>query len=180
MDAGKYLDLKRELIEAGYAGEIDWCEDVRECESADAFALEHAFVVCNSGMRAQVAVQIYRRVAAALKQGASLNGVFGNRSKRRAIQHVWDNRERLFAEYLAAEDKLAFLETLPHIGKIVKYHLAKNFGMDVAKPDRHLVRIAAEHGTTYDVMCRSLSEAVGDRVGTVDYVIWRAANLGMI
>lgn len=180
MDAGTYLDLKRALIEAGYAGDIDWCEDVRECESAEAFAREHAFVVCNSGMKAQVAVGIFRKVWEALTTGGDVRAVYGHPGKAWAVAFVYENREQFFEEYKAAEDKLAYLVTLPWIGDITKYHLAKNFGVDVAKPDRHLVRVAGEYGTTYDELCRRLSEEVGDRIGTVDYVIWRAANLGMI
>ena len=48
------------------------------------------------------------------------------------------------------------------------------------KPDRHLVRIAEHYGTDCFTMCQKLSDEIGDRVGTVDYVIWRAANLKLI
>jgi len=36
---------------------------------------------------------------------------------------------------------LVYLQTYPFIGNITKYHLAKNLGFDVVKPDRHLVRL---------------------------------------
>ena len=29
-------------------------------------------------------------------------------------------------------------------------------------------------------LCKSLADLSGDRIGTVDYVLWRAANLGII
>jgi hypothetical protein len=180
MDAGTYLDLKREIIERGYADDVTWAEGVGECPSADDFQREHAFVVCNSGMRAQVAVPIFRRVQEALGKGAALSTVFGHEKKCEAIQYVYDNRERLFEEYKSAEDRLAYLETLPHIGPITKYHLAKNFGVDCVKPDRHLVRVARMYETTPDEMCRRLHEELGDRIGLVDLVIWRAGNLGLI
>ena len=52
--------------------------------------------------------------------------------------------------------------------------------MDVAKPDRHLVRISEVSGETAEALCQRLSDASGDRVATVDLVIWRAANLGVV
>lgn len=180
MEVTAYLDLKRRIIEAGYEDDVTWAEGVGECPDAESFSREHAFVVCNSGMRAQVASRIFRRVWQAVVEGSPItDDIFRNKRKREAIQYVYDNRERLFREYLAAEDKLAFLETLPYIGGIIKYHLAKNFGYDCAKPDRHLVRIAGSHGTTAEELCGRLSRATGDRIGTVDVVIWRAANLGL-
>lgn len=74
--------------------------------------------------------------------------------------------------------KVAYLRSLPWIGDITCWHLAKNYGHDVAKPDRHLVRIAGDEGV--HGLCARLARESGDRVATVDLVIWRAANLGMI
>lgn len=180
MDAKAYFDLKQEIISRGYADDVTWSENVEECQSADEFAREHAFVVCNSGMKAQIAVQIFRRVVSALENGRPVIEAFKNKGKVKAIEYVYKNRARLFAEYQEATDKVSFLETLPFIGGITKYHLAKNFGVDCCKPDRHLVRIAEKHNTTPDALCRQLSDETGNSVNTVDTVIWRAANLGLI
>jgi hypothetical protein len=79
-----------------------------------------------------------------------------------------------------AADKLSFFESLPWIGPITKYHLAKNFGVECCKPDRHLVRIARQYDMTPDELCRKLAEETGNSVNTVDTVLWRAANLGFI
>jgi len=74
---------------------------------------------------------------------------------------------------------MAFLASLPWIGEITKYHLGKNLGtLDTAKPDRHLVRIAGAEGA--HALCARLARATGDKVATVDVVIWRAANLGLL
>ena len=75
---------------------------------------------------------------------------------------------------------MAYLESIPWIGGITKYHLAKNLGFDCCKPDRHLVRISKEYNTSPEELCKRISEATGDRVATVDLVIWRVANLGLI
>lgn len=181
MDVGSYLELKRRLAEAGYEADVTWAESVGPCPDAKSFAREHAFVVCNSGMKAEVAARIFRRVWAALTEGRPVDdGVFRNRPKRAAMQYVYDHRERLFLEYEAAPDKLAYLSTLPYIGDVIKYHLFKNLGGEACKPDRHLVRIASRLGTTPDELCARLSRETGDRIGTVDVVIWRAAALGLL
>jgi thermostable 8-oxoguanine DNA glycosylase len=52
--------------------------------------------------------------------------------------------------------------------------------MDFAKPDRHLVRIAKSYKLEVEEMCLNLSKQTGERIGVVDVVIWRAANLGFI
>ena|SRR6266496_6430799 len=109
-----------------------------------------------------------------------IEDVFGHRGKCNAIRYVYANKERLFGEYLAAEDKVGFLVTLPWVGDITKYHLAKNFGVDCCKPDRHLVRIAAGCQTTPTELCQSLAATSGLRVNTVDYILWRSANLRLL
>jgi hypothetical protein len=180
MDASAYFDLKSAVLEAGFADEITWAETIKPCESATDFALEHAFVVCNSGMKAQIAVKIYRKVRDALLNNNPVALVFGHKGKTAAIEHVFTNRHRLFEEFNGATDKLSFLESLPWIGGITKYHLAKNFGIPCCKPDRHLVRIAQQFNTTPELLCERLARETGNSVPVVDTVIWRAANLGMI
>jgi hypothetical protein len=39
-------------------------------------------------------------------------------------------------------DPLGVLQSLPYIGPVTCYHLAKNIGLQVAKPDHHLTRLA--------------------------------------
>ena len=78
---------------------------------------------------------------------------------------------------IAAVDRCA---SLPWIGDITKYHLAKNLGANVAKPDRWLVRLADAEKTTVDQLCRRLAIATGDRVATVDVVLWRACAVGVL
>jgi hypothetical protein len=75
-------------------------------------------------------------------------------------------------------DGLNELQRLPFIGPITRFHLAKNLGLDVVKPDRHLVRIARAAGfTDPEAMCRVVAEVTGDRLATVDVVLWRFATL---
>jgi len=180
MDASEYLTIKQKLIDSGYSDEIDWSENVAAPETPMQFFIQYGWVVVNSGMKNQVAEKIWDRITEALAEGKSSSAVFGHKGKTEAIDYVFNHRDTIFREYQEASDKLAYFESLPWIGKITKWHLAKNVGMDVCKPDRHLVRIATRYNTDPDKLCRRLSEETGDRIVTVDMVLWRAANLGRI
>ena len=180
MEAADYLDLKHRVIGAGYSHEIDWCESLKEVSDADTFFSEYAWVVINSGMKNQIAQGIWEKVKAALSSGKKVSDAFGHPGKAKAIQDMSDNRQKRFEDYLSAPDKLAFIGGLPWIGKVTKWHLAKNYGFNVAKPDRHLVRIAGKYGKSVTQLCQDLAQVTGDRLATVDLVIWRAANLGWL
>jgi hypothetical protein len=179
MDAATYRMLKEKVERSPYADDIRWAEDIHSPESSCAFALECIYVIINSGMKQQIARKIHEKALDAIVAGASVTTVFGHKGKAAAIDHIWKERDRLFDEYCASTDRLEFLESLPWVGPITKYHAAKNFGMDVVKPDRHLVRIAEKSGETPDAMCRRLSRETKDSVAVVDTVIWRAANMGL-
>jgi len=195
MDAKTYLDLKDRLIEAGYADEIDWAEGVegrgrvhRYAADADEWWCEYAYVILNSGMKQQIAAGIWRRIWDDIRAGNTVEesvAQFGHKGKRGAMLQGYKKREEHFAKWQSLrgasdEEKLEWLRSLPWIGKITCYHLAKNLGMDIIKPDRHLVRIAAEHHTEPFQMCRRLSDELGENMAVVDMVLWRAANLGWV
>ena len=178
-----YLDLKGQLISMGYADEIDWCENKDKCKKPIEFFLECTWVICNSGMKNQIAEKIYKRIINAIKNSAPIFSVFKHKGKVKAIEYIWDNQFVLFDKYLileGLEDKLSFAKSLPWIGDITKYHLLRNLGEDVCKPDRHLVRIANKYQSTPFDLCREISDITGDRIGTVDVVLWRSANLKLI
>jgi hypothetical protein len=103
--------------------------------------------------------------------------VFGNKRKLGAFVEVARTieSEGFDAFRLKIEaDRISELEKLPYIGTVTKFHLAKNLGMDVAKPDRHLVRVANRFGYG-DVqrMCCDISEFCGDNIAIADLVLWR-------
>ena len=173
-----YLNTKHRLINLGYADEIDWSNDIKPPASPEVFWREFAWVVLNSGMKNQIAQKIWDKVRPAVESGQSASTVFGHKGKSGAIDQVWRDRVDLHFGFVTADDKVAYCETLPWIGGITKWHLAKNLGVDCAKPDRHLVRIAGAEGA--HALCERLSKATGDRIATVDVVIWRAANLGLV
>lgn len=170
----------RELLGETAEADIEWAQGLKEPDGAVRFALEAIFVVCNSGMKNTVARLIFDRCTDALMQGAPVIESFKHPGKAAAIETIWRDRYELLPAYLTAADKLAFLEALPWIGGITKYHLAKNFGLDLAKPDVHLQRLADREGCTAQALCERLASEVGLRVGTVDTVLWRACANGVL
>jgi len=139
------------------------------------FFYEYVYVVLNSGMNNKIAEKMYRKL---LSEGSKTVNHLGKRKAiiRAQIHYKWWFRQ--LKSCATVNEKLDFLETLPWIGPITKHHLARNLGIDVAKPDRHLQRIA-KHFEYFDVqkMCNNLSLTTGDRIGTVDVILWRICNL---
>lgn len=176
----KYLGLKSELTKRGFESELKWANTITPPPSAEDFAAEIIFVICNSGMKAQIARPLYERIMRALTTQIPVAAVFGHAGKAAAIESIWQNRVQLFWFYAFASDKLAFIAILPWIGPITKYHVAKNFGLDTIKPDRHLVRLATVAKCSPQALCAQLAAASGDCLPLVDTVLWRAANLGLI
>jgi len=172
-----YNQAKKDIIQKGYKKEIEYVEERKftDIQPYD-FQREFAYVVCNSGMKNQIAEKIFRKY---LECGIS---AIKHPLKKKAIEksetsfHFWF--ERLTYDFKTDLERVNYLETLPHIGKTTKYHLARNIGLDVAKPDRHLVRIANYFDfDNVQTMCKQISNLSGDRIGTVDVVIWRYCNL---
>lgn len=173
----------RHLIDALGAQAVDdiaWAEAVALPSNAEDFAFEAIWVICNSGMKYAVARLIEGRVLAAIREGRPIGEVFGHKGKAAAMEGVWRDREVLFNGFLQAQDKLVYLAALPWIGNITKYHLAKNCGIDCAKPDIHLQRLADRERTTVHDLCARIAKETGYRIGTVDLVLWRACATGIM
>lgn len=175
-------DFHRILAALGEQGAEDaaWAMSTHAPDSAEEFASEVIYVICNSGMRFTVARGIFDRCMAALGENRPVREVFGHPGKAAAIDRIWANRYIYLTEYLAAVDKLAYLESLPWIGGITKYHLAKNFGLPYAKPDVHLQRLADREGVTAQALCERLAGETGLTVPAVDTVLWRGCAVGVI
>lgn len=183
LTADAYRSIRAKLVQLGYGEEIEWQARCRPPEDPEAFALEVIYVICASGMRQQTARVIYNRIVDAMFEGRGPASVFRHALKCRAIEAVWNGRRHYFESFTAAPSdtlRLQALRQIDGIGPVVVFHLAKNFGMDVAKPDRHLVRLAQAERCTPQELCERLAGATGDRVAVVDLVLWRACNLGLL
>lgn len=180
MEAAQYLEIKKAVIDQGYEEEIEWQANLKSCEDSEAFLGETCWVILNSGMKEQIARRIWNRIQAAWEEDTDISKVFNHKGKVAAIKLVKSTYGKLFENYVLAENKIEYLKSIPFIGNITCFHLAKNLGHDCVKPDRHLERIAKQYNSTPDVMCEKISKETGDKKCVVDIVIWRACNLKLI
>jgi hypothetical protein len=176
----RFRQIERALAAAGYAEDIAWSEGLREPESAEQFAQAAVYVIANSGMNYAVAQKIFERCREALQGNRKVQKVFAHPGKAKAIEQIWKDRDQLFTDYQLSDDKLEFCQSLPWIGPTTSRHLAKDLGVDVAKPDVHLARLARRDRTTVPRMCRSLAKQTGYRLATIDTILWRACATGIL
>jgi hypothetical protein len=184
------------VIDAGFADEVDWQSEIRFAHLTESsFLAEYAWVVFSSGFRESIlrrkfpelrraflgftsATTIAQRRAQCRRDALS---IFGHQGKVTAILDLCKRVQADGFDHLRAQLELRgveFIDELPFMGPATSYHLAKNIGLDVVKPDRHLVRIAKALGyaSPYD-LCVSIRDLVGDALSVIDIVIWRYATL---
>lgn len=167
------------------ADDVAWAESLGPPTDADEFARELIYVICNSGMKNTVARLIYQRVLHCLRHESPVRVGFAHKGKADAIQKIWQTRVNLYHAYRVSADDgdaaaLDFLQSIPWIGPVTKFHAAKNFGVDCVKPDVHIVRLAQHARTSPDDLCTRLAQATGYRRATVDTILWRACATGLI
>lgn len=77
-------------------------------------------------------------------------------------------------EYLQSADTM---QKLAYIGPVTKFHLARNLGFDVVKPDLHLTRLADFFDFLSPLgMCQYLADNFDERLGVVDLILFYAAS----
>jgi len=170
-----YNKIKMMIIDQGYENEIMWVNNIPNPVDKDLFFKEYSWVVINSGMKNKVAEKIYKNF---WNNNTPDFSTINHPNKNKSMKEVYTRLDFYFLHFMKSKNKLMFLKSLPHIGDITKYHLARNLGLNYAKPDRHLVRISSLF--TYpniQEFCKKLSNLTGDPIGIVDLVLWRFATL---
>lgn len=120
--------------------------------SPDEFAKTVIYVILASGFRQKTAKEYHRRIMEKLAQNSNyddLYQMFKNENKIKAIMRVWANRDEFCVGYYKCEnlaERLKYLETLPHIGKITAGHLARNLGENSVKYDIWIQRLGVLYG----------------------------------
>jgi len=191
-----YMEAKWEIIEQGFHPEIDWQEEIifEEVTETD-FIREAAWVILSSGMRETVIRGKFEKISKAFFNWASAEIIHHNSSdcRKRALQ-VFRNTKKIdaiikiashvyFEEFetvksILLQEKTIYLRRFPFLGPATSYHLAKNIGLPVAKPDRHLCRIAEATGfETPNELCNEIAQALGENISVVDLVLWRFATI---
>lgn len=191
----------------------------RKIYNADEFAAHCAYVILAGGFSQKTAKRVHYEIMNAL-QGIdnkaygilfdSLIQIFNNKNKINAICKIWENRNALRDGYYALgclDDKLKYLQKLPHIGKITANHLARNLGEDIVKYDIWIQRLGVVYATqcaksseqranleskinngdlcdeiksVCDDMFAHLVQQTGLPRGYIDVVLWKALQQGLI
>ena len=191
-----YLYVKDAVVDQGYAWEMDWQEErsldrIGESE----FLSEAAWTVLSSGFRESIVRKLFVPISSAFLHWQSATLIQSERAVcRRSALQVFNNQRKIdaildIAELVAdsgfetirhriQQEDIGFLQTLPYVGSITVFHLAKNLGLPVIKPDRHLQRIADATGFhSPQDLCEMISNYVGEPIQVVDVVLWRYATL---
>jgi hypothetical protein len=186
-----YLTAKSIVIERGFADEIAWQSSAALAEPTPAaFVREAAWVVLSAGMRESVVRNLFRQLSGAMysfepaalcrnrerARTAALT-TFAHERKISAILDIAAMVSRIGPGGLHAalmDDPEPFLRSLPYIGPVTWRHLAKNLGLPIAKPDRHLTRLASATARgSVDELCDEIASWLGEPVAVVDLVLWR-------
>lgn len=187
-----YSKAKAWLCEKGFSEEIDWqnSQNPENITESD-FLREAAWVIYCSGFREAVVRRHFNYLSLCFFDWASAERIadnqdlcvasamhgIGHKRKHTAITEIAkiiknESFQKFKLDFL--ENPIGKFERLPFIGKITSTHLAKNLGFNIAKPDRHLVKLTQHLGyDNVDEMCGLISESTGDSVKTVDIVLWR-------
>ncbi|MDR1071969.1 MAG: hypothetical protein LBL21_04995 [Rickettsiales bacterium] len=204
----QFFDLERRLIDGGMDADLDSFDVIRERLKtgthfdADEFARQAIYVILAGGFSQKTAKKIHAKIMDALHAGVrDLLPLFNNKNKTNAAVKIWENRQQYRDGYYELanaplEDKLKYLSSLPHIGKITANHLARNLGENIVKYDIWIQRLAAD-GTEFenmidngnlhpevkrlcDEMFAELESATGLPRGYIDVVLWKSCQVGMI
>ena len=210
-----FWGLEKTLRERGLDSDDQSFDEIRENLARpkrfapDAFADACSYVILAGGFSQKTAKKIHFDICKMLRAGAGVDallGKFNNKNKINAIYKIWQNRDKYCAEYYAQktlDDKLKFLQNLPHIGKITSHHLARNLGENIVKYDVWIQRLGiafAMQSSEYRVQSavvdnqklnpqiKKYCDAMFDCLvretnlprGYIDFVLWKAAQNKLI
>ncbi|MDR2777516.1 MAG: hypothetical protein LBB24_01960 [Rickettsiales bacterium] len=188
-------------------GEIRHLLDEETIFSPDEFAKECFYVICVAGFKQDRAKEMCDRVIDFISKNpefgeGDLIKIYGNALKVRSIGNVWHNRHKYHGQFYSLSspaEKVEFLGTLPHIGNITKYHLARNLGLNFVKYDIWIQRLGtalcgrpedmglvnnskliAKTKEYCDRMFDDLLKITGEKVGFIDVVLWRSCQKGLL
>ncbi len=190
-----YFFAKNYIIRKGYWDEINWQDSVTYSSlTQQKFLEEAAWVILASGLSDKVVRKKFPLIQEKMfKFSAALivknrfecyEGairIFNHPGKINAILSLAHEIVSQTFESIKRNidcSGIQYLKTFSYIGDATAYHLAKNIGLRVAKPDRHLNRISSALGfQTPMELCETISDKLQENVSLVDLVLWRYATL---
>lgn len=171
--------------------------------SPDEFASTVSYVILAGGFSQKTAKRIHQIIMAKMPANTGdLLKIFNNKNKINAIVKVWQNRQEYcdgFYNCKSLNEKLLYLQKLPHIGKITANHLARNLGENIVKYDIWIQRLGVLYGGNIELykkidngnldqdikkLCDNMFEYLhnetGLPIGYIDVVLWKSAQNGLI
>ncbi|GKT34453.1 hypothetical protein ADUPG1_007804 [Aduncisulcus paluster] len=175
--------LAQQFTRSTHLPDLEWikCRDLSTLEF-DEFMQEYCYVVVASGFRARVASRLAPELAACHGDIEKMRAIFKNERKISSISkmyHMFHDKPDAWtvqkSTWLSSD--VSALEALPFIGKITKFHLARNIGLSLhdasaVKPDLHLVRWCTKHGYGVKELVMNISADVCIPPGIVDFILW--------
>lgn len=187
-----YLDIKKHVISKGFAWEVDWQENrcIKSLNESE-FYREAAWVILSSGMSVRSVTSVFNKISSAFLNWEDSEKIlargdncvnqalehFNHEGKINAIlsiiQHVNNIGFEVFKSKLIDND-IEYIQQFSYFGPATSFHLAKNIGMNVVKPDRHLIRLAEalNFHTPYE-LCKVIANRIDEKMSVVDVVLWR-------
>jgi len=180
------------IEDAGLSRQVEWQRSRRfpEFNESD-FLRETAWVILCTGFREEIVRRVFNQVSLCFCDWESSHAIVTSaRTCHATAMAAFRNERKLTAILQTAQyvDEAGFdtvkrrvlenpipeLRKLPYIGPITAWHLAKNLGFDVAKPDRHLVRLSSwvKYPDPHD-LCSTIAISTGNSVSVVDTILWR-------
>lgn len=193
--AHTYFYVKQLIHKKGFDEEINWQTNVSlELLTLSNFLREAAWVILSAGMKESVIASKFDYLSEIFHQwNIDKINIHKSTLKKRSLK-IFNHPQKINSIIRVSEiittmgivalksrinaEGIEFFQSLPFIGPITKYHLAKNIGIRCSKPDRHLVRISNYFGyNNPEKMCKMLSDYIDENISVIDLVFWRFATL---
>lgn len=191
-----YRTAEREVRAAGYGWEIEWQKNQEFNRYSESDLMrEAAWVILCSGFKETSVRKCFDYISLCFCDWESAHEIkskrhacittalsgFGNNRKINAIAQIADlicNSGFSILKRRIQQDPINRLQEFPYIGPITSWHLAKNLGLNVAKNDRHLSKIAQYCGySDAHSLCDEISILTGESASVIDIVLWRFAAM---
>ena len=204
-----FENLDAQLREMGLDSDDKSFDEIKQILSnpphltSDEFASTVSYVILAGGFSQKTAKRIHAIIMSKMPANAGdLLKVFNNKNKINAICKIWENRQDFCDGYYQCtnlQDKLNYLQKLPHIGKITANHLARNLGENVVKYDIWIQRLGVLYSKNTklyekidngkldagvkkycDKMFEHLHKETDLPIGYIDVVLWKALQNKLI
>ena len=206
-----FENLDAKLRELGLDSDDKSFDEIRENLSnpkkisPNEFANAVAYVILAGGFSQKTAKKIHKIIMDKIQENPRIDDllkIFNNKNKINAIVKIWNNRDEYcngFYNQKSDDDKIKYLKSLPHIGKITANHLARNLGMNVVKYDIWIQRLGVLYGGNgalyekidngnlhpeikkcCDDMFNHLCDETGLPRGYIDVVLWKSCQNKLI